>query len=45
LESQTIPAWIGVVERPNMPRLTNLRQDPYERMGWPDNGFAQGSIC
>jgi len=37
--------WIGVVERPNMPRLTNLRQDPYERMGWPENGFAQGSIA
>ncbi len=34
-----------MVERPNMPRLTNLRQDPYERMGWPENGFAQGSIA
>lgn len=34
-----------MVERPNMPRLTNLRQDSYERMGWPENGFAQGSIA
>ena len=28
-----------------MPRLTNLRHDPYERMGWPENGFAEGSIA
>jgi arylsulfatase A-like enzyme len=37
--------WIGPVLRPNMPILTNLRADPYERMGWPNNGFAQGSIA
>jgi arylsulfatase A-like enzyme len=36
--------WIGPVLRPNMPVLTNLRMDPYERMGWPNNGFAEGSI-
>jgi arylsulfatase A-like enzyme len=37
--------WIGPVQYPNMPILTNLRQDPFERMGWPDNGFANGSIA
>jgi len=37
--------WIGPVLRPNMPILTNLRMDPYERMGWPNNGFAEGSIA
>jgi arylsulfatase A-like enzyme len=37
--------WIGPVVYPNMPILTNLRQDPFERMGWPDNGFANGSIA
>jgi arylsulfatase A-like enzyme len=37
--------WIGPVEYPNMPALTNLRQDPFERMGWSSNGFANGSIA
>ena len=37
--------WQGVVERPNLPTITNLRQDPYERMNWPSNGFANGSIA
>jgi arylsulfatase A-like enzyme len=37
--------WAGVVERPNMPILCNLRQDPYERMGWGSNGFLDGSIA
>jgi hypothetical protein len=27
-----------------MPKLTNLRQDPFERMGWPEEGFKRGSI-
>jgi arylsulfatase A-like enzyme len=36
--------WIGPVVYPNMPKLTNLRQDPFERMNWPSNGFANGSI-
>jgi len=29
----------------NMPKLTNLRQDPFERMNWPSNAFAGGSIA
>jgi arylsulfatase A-like enzyme len=37
--------WIGPIVRPNMPILTNLRQDPFERMNWPSNGFAGGSIA
>ena len=28
-----------------MPILTNLRQDPFERMNWPSKGFAGGSIA
>jgi arylsulfatase A-like enzyme len=37
--------WIGPIVRPSMPILTNLRQDPFERMNWPSNGFAGGSIA
>ena len=37
--------WIGPVTYPNMPILTNLRQDPFERMGWPSGGFSNGSIA
>jgi arylsulfatase len=36
--------WIGPVDYPNMPKLTNLRQDPFERMNWPQEGFKRGSI-
>jgi hypothetical protein len=28
-----------------MPILTNLRHDPYERMNWPNNGFAEDSVA
>jgi hypothetical protein len=28
-----------------MPKLTNLRHDPFERMNWPAKGFAEGSIA
>jgi arylsulfatase A-like enzyme len=37
--------WIGPTVIPNMPKLTNLRQDPFERMNWPANGFSSGSIA
>jgi arylsulfatase A-like enzyme len=37
--------WIGPVTKPNMPKITNLRQDPFERMNWPARGFASGSIA
>ncbi len=37
--------WIGPTLTPNMPRLTNLRHDPFERMNWPGQGFSEGSIA
>jgi arylsulfatase A-like enzyme len=37
--------WIGPVVYPNMPKLTNLRQDPFERMNWSSGGFSNGSIA
>jgi arylsulfatase len=37
--------WLGPINQPNMPKLTNLRHDPFERMNWPNNGFAEGSVA
>ena len=37
--------WIGPTEVPNMPKITNLRQDPFERMNWPAHGFSDGSVA
>jgi len=37
--------WVGPTTTPNMPKLTNLRHDPFERMNWPAKGFAEGSIA
>ena len=37
--------WVGDIVQPNMPKLTNLRHDPFERMNWPDKGFAEGSVA
>jgi arylsulfatase A-like enzyme len=37
--------WLGPVTYPNMPKLTNLRQDPFERMNWPSDGFNNGSVA
>jgi arylsulfatase len=37
--------WVGAVERPSIPTMTNLRQDPFERMNWPSRGFAEGSVA
>jgi arylsulfatase A-like enzyme len=36
--------WLGDKTHPNMPILTNLRLDPFERTGWPQDGVAKGSI-
>jgi len=36
--------WIGDKTHPDMPILTNLRLDPYERTGWPESEVADGSI-
>jgi arylsulfatase len=35
--------WLGVKNHPDVPILTNLRLDPFERMGWPQNETQQGS--
>jgi len=36
--------WVGEKTHPDMPILTNLRLDPYERTGWASDGAAQGSM-
>jgi len=35
--------WLGEKTRPDVPYLTNLRVDPFERTGWPENGTKNGS--
>ncbi|SEB69669.1 arylsulfatase [Pseudomonas mohnii] len=35
--------WMGAKVPVDVPFLTNLRLDPFERMGWPENQSAQGS--
>ena len=35
--------WMGVKDHPDVPTLTNLRLDPFERMGWPNNGTKEGA--
>jgi arylsulfatase A-like enzyme len=37
--------WVGSIEQPLLPKLTNLRHDPFERMNWPSEGFAKGSVA
>jgi arylsulfatase A-like enzyme len=37
--------WCGPIVRPNLPLLTNLRQDPFERMNWPEDLGKNGSIA
>jgi arylsulfatase A-like enzyme len=36
--------WVGVKNHPDMPILTNLRLDPFERTGWSGDGVAKGSV-
>ena len=35
--------WLGVKNHPDVPTLTNLRLDPFERMSWPNNQTKEGS--
>ncbi|MEZ2354373.1 arylsulfatase [Caballeronia sp. RCC_10] len=35
--------WIGEKTHPDLPIITNLRLDPFERTGWPGNGTKEGS--
>ena len=34
--------WLGEKTKPDVPYLTNLRLDPFERTGWPENGTKDG---
>jgi arylsulfatase A-like enzyme len=36
--------WVGEKTHPDMPILTNLRLDPFERTGWSGDGVAKGSV-
>ena len=35
--------WLGEKTKPDVPYLTNLRLDPFERTGWPNNGTKEGA--
>jgi arylsulfatase A-like enzyme len=35
--------WVGVKALPDVPYITNLRLDPFERTGWPGNGTKDGA--
>jgi arylsulfatase A-like enzyme len=34
--------WLGDKTHPDVPYITNLRLDPFERTGWPNNGTKEG---
>jgi hypothetical protein len=34
--------WLGEKTHPGVPYITNLRLDPFERTGWPNNGTKEG---
>ena len=35
--------WLGEKTKPDVPYVTNLRLDPFERTGWPDSGTKIGA--
>ena len=35
--------WLGVKDHPDVPTITNLRLDPFERTGWPNDLTKEGS--
>ena len=35
--------WLGEKTHPDVPYITNLRLDPFERTGWPNNGTKDGA--
>src|SRR5947199_3327570 len=35
--------WLGEKIHMDVPNITNLRLDPFERMGWPNNGTKDGA--
>jgi arylsulfatase len=34
--------WLGEKSKLDVPNITNLRLDPFERTGWPNNGTKEG---
>jgi arylsulfatase len=34
--------WLGEKTHPDVPYITNLRLDPFERTGWPNDGTKEG---
>jgi hypothetical protein len=36
--------WLGEKTKPDVPYLTNLRLDPFERAGWPKDLTKEGSL-
>jgi len=36
--------WLGAKLHPDAPLITNLRLDPFERLGMPENGSLNGSL-
>jgi len=34
--------WVGEKTHPDVPYITNLRLDPFERTGWPNSGTKEG---
>jgi arylsulfatase A-like enzyme len=36
--------WFGAKLNPDVPYLTNLRLDPFERTGWAESGVKRGSV-
>jgi arylsulfatase A-like enzyme len=35
--------WLGPKTHPDVPYITNLRLDPFERTGWPNDGTKEGA--
>ncbi len=35
--------WLGEKTHPDVPYITNLRLDPFERTGWPSDGTKEGA--
>ncbi len=36
--------WLGVKTHPDVPTITNLRLDPYEKLGFPEDLTRNGSL-
>ena len=43
VSSTNLSGWLGEKTKADVPYLTNLRLDPFERTGWPNNGTKDGA--